>query len=241
MKNYQDSLIIFITTLVLLFSFYQTNSLVSSHFTHVDDIGVANTLMNWKLCDTLDEKREKYMAMPGLKMLYEKIATDQNTCELLNGVYSYVSVPAHWTYAPVQFIFTKISLSTLDTNTYEAIKYAGRFPSFVFYIFGVLAFVYLLGSKKYLDYQNVALIATLLLILGMSLELRIMASQMESFAIGVLSGVLIFGSMLSLYKNASFTLKAIFPRSIVMTIGIAMQYQGVFLAFFNSSDVSTTN
>ncbi|MEI7993362.1 MAG: hypothetical protein WCH01_00530 [Methylococcaceae bacterium] len=230
MKNYQDHLIIFITTLVLLFSFYQTNNLVSTHFTHIDDIGVADTLINRKLCDTLNEKREKYSVMPGLKTLYEKIASDPSTCELLDTIYSYVAVPAHWTYAPVQFIFTKISLSTLDTNNYEATKYAGRLPSFVFYILGVLAFVYLLAARKYLDYNNTALTSSLVLILGMSLELRIFASQMESYAIGVLSGVLIFGATLSLYKNESFTLKAIFPRSIVMAIGIGMQYQGVFLA-----------
>ena len=231
MKKCQSYIIIFITTLVLLFSFYQTNKLVSSHFTHVDDIGVADTLINRKLCDTLDEKREKYSVMPGLKILYEKIAAKPGICELLNGVYSYVAVPAHWTYAPVQFFFTKISLSTLDTSTYEATKSAGRLPSFISYILGVLAFVYLLAARKYLDYNNTALIAALVLILGMSLELRIYASQMESYAIGLLSGVLIFGATLSLYKNESYTLKAIFPLSVVMGIGIGMQYQGIFLAF----------
>ena len=230
MKKYQGNLVILITVLVLLFSLHQTNSLVGSHFTHHDDIGVANTLINNKLCEILDEKREKYSAMPVLNVLYEKIASDSSACELLNSVYSYVAVPAHWTYAPVQFFFTKISLSTLNTNSYEAIKYAGRLPSFVFYILGVLAFVYLLASRKYLDYKNTALIAALALVLGMSLELRIFASQMESFAIGVLSGVLIFGATLSVYKNKYFTFKAIFLRSIVMSIGIAMQYQGIFLA-----------
>lgn len=231
MKKYKNHVIIFVATLVLIVSFYQTNSLLTSHFTHVDDIGVADTLFNRKLCDTLEEKREKYSAMPGLKIIYEQIASNPRTCELLNGVYSYVSVPAHWTYAPVQFFFAKISLSTLDISTYEKIKYAGRVPSFIFYILGMLAFVYILVSKKYLDYKNSALGAALVLILGMSLELRIYASQMESYAIGVLSGVLIFGSTLSLYKNKCYTLKAIIPRSIVMAIGIGMQYQGVFFAF----------
>ena len=146
MKKYQNQLAIFVTALVLLFSFYQTNSLVSSHFTHIDDIGVADTLINNKLCEILDEKREKYSSIPVLKDLYKRIAADPSSCEFLNGVYSYVAVPAYWTYAPVQFFFTKISLSMLNTNSYEVIKYAGRLPSFVFYIFGVLAFVYLLAS-----------------------------------------------------------------------------------------------
>jgi hypothetical protein len=231
MKKYLDHLVIFISASVLLFSFYQTNGLVSSHFTHIDDIGVANTLINMKLCETLDEKREKYSSMPVIKAIYEKITADPNTCELLNSIYSYVAVPAHWTYAPFQFFFTKLSLSTLNTNSYEAIKYAGRLPSFIFYILGLLAFVYLFASRKYLDYKNPVLIAALALLLGMSLELRIYASQMESYAIGVLSGVLIFGATLSIYKNETYTFKEIFTRASVMSIGIGMQYQGVFLAF----------
>jgi hypothetical protein len=104
-------------------------------------------------------------------------------------------------------------------------------PSFIFYIGGVVAFVHLLTSRKYLAYNNTVLTAALALILGMSLELRIYASQMESYSIGLLSGVLIFGATLSLYKVESYTFKGIFPQSIVMSIGIGMQYQGVFLAF----------
>lgn len=222
-------LIVLIAGITLLFGLGQTLSLVKGHFTHIDDIGVADTILNWKLCDVLEAKKEKYSRLVIIDSVYESIKSHPQACEYLDHVYSFVSIPAHWTYAPFQFVFTRLSLASIDDINYEQIKFMGRLPSFIFYLLGFAGFLYILISKKYIDYNNVYLAGSVVLLLGLSLELRVMASQMHSYAIGLMSAVIIFSSVHSLVKNNTISLISIFLCAASLTIGISMQYQGLFL------------
>jgi hypothetical protein len=207
-----------------------------SHFPHTDDIGVADTLINKNLCDTLSEKYEKYSNIMPVKYLTANLFNYQEDCKKYNDIYSYISIPSHWTYAPFQFIFTKLILSYNHTKYYEEIKYYGRIPSFIFYIIGLILFSYFIISKKYLGIKDLNQASSVILLALLSLELRVLSAQMESYAIGFFSGLVIIISTLKLYQPRKFL--DIFIRCIPISIGISMQYQGLFLAMATISSLT---
>ena len=221
-------LILYLTTSLIIVAFYQTYGMMLIHFTHTDDIGVAYTLINGDFCNMLDIKYNKYSKIPILSDILIYVYRNYNLCQHFNTLYSFFSVPLHWTYAPLQFILTNFIFIILEPEYYEDIKFAGRLPSYIFYCIGVFSFAYINLSDNYFKFKNYFISVSLVLVLCFSLELRVMASQMESYATGPLSAIIILCATLSLNGLCDF--RAIFFRCLVISIGISMQFQGIFLA-----------
>jgi hypothetical protein len=72
---------------------------------------------------------------------------------------------------------------------------------------------------------------TLTLVAAFSLEQRIMASQMESYAIGLLSNCFALYAVLELRKLATLLKKQLFGLGLILALAVAMQYQALFLVF----------
>lgn len=105
----------------------------------------------------------------------------------------------------------------------------GRIPSFIFYLGGLAALGLLLSSRRFLGLKNPFLVATVLLIPAFSLELRLMAAQMHSYAIGLLAACLIFGTTYFIRTGHIEKTTHLFLCGLILSVGVAMQYQGLFL------------
>ena len=200
------------------------------HFTHVDDFGVANTLMmpNKPLSSGCLWRFEVLQnRLPTLSILTEPFKNF--TCSLPGIRERMGRVSDQWTYAPFQFLITQALLNPGKAYTYEDIKYLGRLPSFFFFIFGLGVFYCLLKSKfqgiKEVNYLPLALT----LLLTFSLEQRIMASQMESYAIGILANAIALWGILSLRDIGQISYLKILSLSLVLALAISMQYQSILL------------
>jgi hypothetical protein len=225
---FSENLAKIITIVILLFCVYQTGNLAKHHFAHIDDIGVADTLLNWDLCETLNIKKEKYLSTPIAAQLYLWVS-ENNRCIFFNKIYSFFSVPAHWTYAPFQFFFTNALYKFANWETYEDIKYLGRLPSYFSYIIAGFVFWVFLSSKRFLGLNNVYILCALLLMLMFSGEFRIMAAQMHSYSIGVLSSLLVLSVFLYTPKDACKYRDNSSTYALIYSIAISMQYQAMFL------------
>lgn len=220
----QISKIIFGTFIVL--SLLQTNDLMKSHFTHVDDLGVAYTLLNQhqssdQMCNLrFDAAKKRWYS--GIAPLKELVCSDINSF-----VERIKVVPRLWTYAPFQFWFSQAILSPIKPFTYEQVKFYGRLPSFLFFILGLLCFYQLL-NRKMQGLSSIPFIPIFLTtIVAFSLEQRIMASQMHSYAIGLLSFAICLWALFEIIDLQAISYKRLFFTSAILAIGISMQYQAV--------------
>ena len=201
--------------------------MVPVHFTQIDDIGVAESLMirNLDYRDNCDENLKKIHGKI-LNYLYK----DRNkACNKIIQLNRLTIIPSLWTYAPVQFWFTQALLKPETQYSYEEVKWRGRLPSFIFYLLGVIGFYWML-LKSDLGFRGRSTLALVMTaIIAFSLEERIHAAQMHSYAIGVLANVLIIWPLFSLrdIKTNSFILLSIL--ALCIALGVGMQYQGVLL------------
>lgn len=209
-------------------SLLQTNDLMKSHFTHVDDLGVAYTLLNQhqnsdQMCNLrFDAAKQRWYS--GIAPLKELVCSDINSF-----IDRIKAVPKSWTYAPFQFWFTQTILSPLKPFTYEQVKLYGRLPSFLFFILGLIYFHQLL-MRKVQSFRATPLIPLVLTaIAAFSLEQRIMASQMHSYAIGLLSFSICLWALFEILNLQLISYKRLFFASAILAISISMQYQAVLL------------
>lgn len=230
LMNLKRSLLGWVFCGLIIISLCQTYALMKVHFTHVDDFGVANTLMmpNKPLSSGCLWRFEVLQnRLPTISLLTEPFKNF--TCSLPGIRERMGRVSDQWTYAPFQFLITQALLNPGKAYTYEDIKYLGRLPSFFFFIFGLGAFYCLLKSKfqgiKEVNYLPLALT----LLLTFSLEQRIMASQMESYAIGILANAIALWGMLSLRDLGQLSYLKISSLSLVLALAISMQYQSILL------------
>lgn len=218
----------FILSALIVLSLFQTNDLMKSHFTHVDDLGVAFTLLNQhqrsdQMCSLrFDAAKQRWYS--GLAPFKEFVCSD---------LYSFknrlTAVPRSWTYAPFQFWFSQALLSPIKPFTYEQVKLYGRLPSFLFFIFGLICFYQLL-MRKVQSFHTTPLIPIILTaIAALSLEQRIMASQMHSYAIGLLSFSICLWALFEIIDLQAISYKRLFFASAIFAISISMQYQAVLL------------
>ena len=180
--------------------------LLDKHFTHIDDIGVAWSILHLKdEMSSIDSQCEESLIKSFTSCRYF-LAKKQSeeltlpTSELGNFLQQYGLlekartifflyrsfniVPLSWTYAPAQFYLTDFLLH--PGMSYGQIKFWGRFPSL---LFGVIAILFLMYSVKYFESSgNVGLSVCLVsLVMSTSLQSIIYAAQMESYAIGIFS------------------------------------------------------
>jgi hypothetical protein len=218
----------FIFGILIALSLLQTNDLMKSHFTHVDDLGVAYTLLNQhkntdQMCNLrFDAAKQRWYS--GIAPLKELVCADINSF-----VDRIKAVPKSWTYAPFQFWFSQAILSPVKSFTYEQVKFYGRLPSFLFFIFGLICFHQLL-IRKVQGFSSTSLIPIILTAVAVfSLEQRIMASQMHSYAIGLLSFSICLWALFEIIDLQAISYKRLFFASAIFAISISMQYQAVLL------------
>lgn len=218
----------FFMLLLLAVGLWQAHGLLIDHFTHMDDTGVAVTLLirtpGESSCNLRFTNLESkiHLELPFLKSVI---------CTISLWYARLFIISDQWTYAPFQFWFTQALLDPRLIYTYEQIKYFGRLPSFFALLCGLLAFYMLvikrittLGARPYL-----ALAMTT--ILGFSLEQRIMSAQMESYAIGLLSNCLVLYGFIRLLDKSELNVRSILFSATLVAIGVSMQYQAILLAF----------
>lgn len=211
--------------------------LLESHFTHIDDIGVAQTILERDRAYKNIDKRYKTIwkeeVLNGKKGEAAYILGGWlNSLSALRVTYFFSrwwldilhAVPSAWTYAPGQFYLTNILVS--DGDDYSELKFWGRVPSFVFSIisFFLLIFVFkkMYPVQKYLPFLVVALT-----ILSFSWENIIYSAQMESYAVGNFSILLMFVLLMFVYQTPPTNIKGWMALGMFAAIPGLFQYQAL--------------
>ena len=167
-------------------------NLLETHFTHIDDVGVAKTIV----------ERQKYMAQiesqfPELKQKVLSGSKGDNLRDLAlfldsknileDFAYSVLwwrnilhAVPNGWTYAPGQFYITNLLINS-ELN-YSEYKFYGRLPSTIFNLLSILLVfsIFRIISKEDSAIHKTIIFASIVIF---SLQNIIYSAQMESYAI----------------------------------------------------------
>jgi len=211
--------------------------LLESHFTHVDDIGVAKTILDRREYFSniegkyIDWRQEILEGDKGQKAKDIAKFLDDNSL-LKDTAYFFMwwrsilhAVPASWTYAPGQFYLTNLLVNS--SQNYSELKKFGRMPSF---IFGILAIILLPFLFKKIYSGSTSLINSIIavLLLSFSWENIIHSVQMESYAIGNLSILIIFFLLISIVNYSNLENKPWFKIGILAAIPGLLQYQALF-------------
>lgn len=212
---------------IALIALVQTYWLMPRHFTQVDDIGVAESLMVRNM-DYRDDCEKNIKEIGGQVLLWV-LKKPERVCQITTKLNRLSIIPSLWTYAPVQFWITQGFLTPSKIYSYEEVKYWGRLPSYIFYVLGVCGFYGLLRFHWYEFSQRPLLVFTLAVFLGLSLEERIHAAQMHSYAIGIFANVVALFAYLKLINLKDRTYLSIFTLSGLFAISIGMQYQAILL------------
>ena len=144
---------------------------------------------------------------------------------LLNSVMGFVSIRMfHWTYAPLQFVFTSLLLN--PSMSFEALLFWGRLPSVMF---GVLSIVFMGKTVEvlYSDEKSSEYIKLLMMcLLAFNSECILYSAQMETYEIGVLCVLLI---IIYVYRKVDGAID--YKTSIVMALFCYAQYQMFIFVF----------
>lgn len=162
--------------------------LASQHFGHIDDLGVATTILAAEshppTAQNLEEEAADKIAhgqsTPRVKALLSltKMPMARTAIDLFSPIYSFISVPLTWTYAPIPMLATPILLE--PGQHYTTIKFLGRLPSVFFSIVAMLIIVDIGRSIWPASATTMGLI--LLPPLAFSQEATIAAAQMFPYA-----------------------------------------------------------
>ena len=213
--------------IIALIALAQTYWLMPRHFTQVDDIGVAESLMVRNM-DYRDDCEKNVQDMRGKALLWV-FKNPERVCKITTKLNRFSLVSSLWTYAPVQFWLTQAFLNPHKSYTYEEVKYWGRLPSFIFYILGVLSFYWLLQTQFKEFSTRPILVLCLTVLMGLSLEERIHAAQMHSYAIGIFSNILVMWAYLHLLDLEKKSYRSILWSALMFAFAVAMQYQALLV------------
>ena len=217
---------IFIGILIII-SLSQTYRLMQNHFTHIDDISVAYRFIKE---DFFNRACDSNIAKPAGSAIHKIMGEDKERfCKLYYYAYIYTVIPRNFTYAPFQFWLTQAFLKPEQSYSYLETKLQGRLPSFIFHVLGLILFL-LLILRKIPGLKDEKLIPYILvLVAAFSLEQRIMASQMHSYAIGILSNVCALYGILRAQNFLFFSKKQLFTTGLILALSVAMHYQAILL------------
>ncbi|MDA0788088.1 MAG: hypothetical protein O2780_01370 [Proteobacteria bacterium] len=228
-----------IITLLLLLAVGARYWDLASHFSHVDDYGVAQSLLAYQSHPAFERSallqrqqdndwspitRARHgvtKALDGLDLLVP-IIDFSNKVERLGRFSKY------WTYAPAQFLLTD---SLLDpTQSYREKLYWGRMPSLWF---GLLALALWLRFYRLFDWKGHGALVALAL-LALSWENIIYAKQQSSYSVGVLAMVTMMLMVVWHAGRQALSAGAMFVTTCVLILFCYAQYQTLFLlpAFF---------
>lgn len=202
-------------------------------FTHIDDLGVAESILVQEELYTLDylrrrigdSRHEAYDSVP-YRLLRKLDSAGQLETALpaLRVMMKAVVVPWVWTYAPFQFPLTSMLISR--DQDYRQVLFWGRFPSFLFACLALVAVVLYFRSVLGAGYFVPSMVAVLLL--ALSWENIAYAKHMSSYAIGVFA---FMGLLLALVATVAARRPTV-RFSLLLGLGLAvishMQYQVLF-------------
>lgn len=167
--------------IILLGLIYVRASWFEKHFTHYDDIKVAQ-LSNYNLDVFAIDCASKWGVEVWDSLLYQK--SHEFFAKPYNLLRHGLGFSKYWTYAPAQFVVT-FGLLPLASN-YESIKFYGRLPSLIWGIMALLACYYV--CKKYTKSNKSSLLATC--ILGLSWQAILYCMHMSNYEVIILAGFL---------------------------------------------------
>jgi hypothetical protein len=213
-------------------------SFLSSHFTHVDDIGVANSILKMKSPDMGYADLVKKIHDPqhqdfnSSKYKIFRAADKMKLLALGNTIKVFVCIPVTWTYAPLQFLFTPLFINT--HQSYTQLLFGGRFPSFLAFVAAFGLMVYLCKKWFGQEYEIYALLGAVLL--ALSWENIIYSMQMESYLIGVAALIALIILYLEILENANGDKKQALLSGVLVGLIFSAQYQILLFlpAFFIS-------
>lgn len=184
---------------------------LSTHFSHIDDHGVARTILNYK---------NGIEPLPPATTLKDKIK---------NEFRKWTCVPRHWTYAPLQYLMTYAMV--WPEQTYRQNLFWGRLPSFLAAVGAFALFLLFYWKYERFTTSSVFLAAALF---ALSWENIIYAQQMQSYAIGVTAATAIL--VMLMYVARREKISWLETGVLISTLGVLSyaQYQVLFLvpAFF---------
>lgn len=226
-KSISLSLKIVLGILVLI-CFLQTSQLLRQHFTHIDDIGVAESLLirNLDYRDNCGKIEDGNVPIIAAKIF---IKDSEKICKLHTSINRLSLVSSLWTYAPFQFYTTQHLLKRHVSYSYDEIKILGRLPSFGFYIAGVLCFFGLTLGIFHREKYGAYIPWILTPLVALSLEQRIYAAQMESYSIGLLSNCIAIWCLYSLQSIQDRSYLKLGGISALLAVAVSMQYQAILL------------
>ncbi|NQW58659.1 MAG: hypothetical protein HQ456_08125 [Polynucleobacter sp.] len=215
-------------SILLIICFFQTSQLLKRHFTHIDDIGVAESLLIRDLdyrdnCSKINQS--------DIPIQVAKLFTKDNEklCRFNASINRLSLVSSLWTYAPFQFYTTQFLLQRTKNYSYDEIKILGRLPSYIFYIIGVFCF-FRLSSKIFSKEPSGYLIPWILTpLLAFSLEQRIYTAQMESYSIGLLSNCLAIWCLIKAHRISEKSYSHLLVFAALLAVSVSMQYQAILL------------
>jgi hypothetical protein len=242
--------------LMLTMAIFVRLNMLEKHFTHIDDVGVAWSILHLKdeMININGQCKESFIkSITSCRYFWAREKSDELTLpeskvgnmlqkygllEKARTAFflykSYNIVPLSWTYAPAQFYLTDFLLH--PGMSYKEIKFWGRFPSF---LFGMIAILFLMYSVKYFEYPGDPGLSIIFVLLLMSTSLQsiIYAAQMESYAVGMFSVSALVVLLGYLLNKKEISAKAAWSSGAVVA-GLCMcQYQtllfipGFLLAF----------
>lgn len=203
---------------------------LDSQFTHVDDIGVARSILEQsELYDIkyirgriYDSSHSAFNSFP--YQILRKLDTEnwlEPSLPLFKQFLKAIIIPAVWTYAPFQFPITSLLIS--HDQSYKEVLFWGRFPSF---LFGSFALIAILLVHKKLHKENYYLTAFFsLLFLSFSWENIIYAKHMSSYSIGVFAAIALLFALIEVVEKDNPTIKFSVILGITLATISHMQYQ----------------
>jgi hypothetical protein len=218
---------------------------LGTHFGHYDDLAVATTILEAKtrtspdLNDIGDDF--KVNMPPSVKDYKESVMSLGITQRLsvpswihdvyrqpavsaaLRWVHGVTRVPAHLTYAPLQFLITHHLVH--PGQTYRETLFWGRLPSFIFGVLGLLLWI---GLYHRLGQLRAPAAFLGLAVLAFSWENIIYAKQMQTFSIGVPSLLCLLILLLHIHEQNNYTcLRMLICGFLLSSLSYA-QYQVLF-------------
>lgn len=224
--------------LVLILSIFIRLDNLGGHFTQVDEAGVAELILYPKDLREIDkdilEDRISDQS-PLLYSLYTYSEMNNHTeylLELGNKFYQLFVVSITQTFAPIQFIGTRLLIS--ESMSYRDILFWSRVPSLVFSILSIILVFLFYDRFKNQELRNYQILAITLM--GLSLEHIIFSQQAISYAIGVFAAMMLNLLLLKYKHKSNLTYKNSIWLGIIFAFLVLCQYQILFFipAFFIS-------
>ena len=201
--------------------------LLSTHFTHVDDIGVASTILKAKTQPSVyeglkgriyDTAHPEYLSN---KYRVFRFADKIGILSRLETVKVLFIVSLTWTYAPLQFLLTGFLIHA--NTSYEQNLILGRSPSLLAFLAGCFLLILLTRKIYNNDWWLPAIFG--LILLGLSWQNIIYSVHMASYAIGVPALIAALLIYLQTTEDSPSGIFKLGQYGIFLAMTFAAQYQ----------------